>query len=135
LRCFKNGEAWKMSDPDARYIFVDEHVLGPLSIDKLFRMAKSGDIEPATLFWSEREQEWRAISGIMEDLYPSSEKIADMKSSGIQRCTILGSGTGEDCPACQSVCDKVFTLDEFPGLPPVGCECIPWCRCAVIAAS
>ena len=70
----------------------------------------------------------------VEDVVPSSERIAELREAGISFCQILSSGHNDECDACRAILDRKMPLDAFPGLPPDGCECVPWCRGVVIAA-
>jgi hypothetical protein len=116
---------------ESRNLRYRGQVLGPHSLAHLYRMATDGKIDHAAEFLSASTNEWRPLSGIMEDFYPSKEKLEQMRESGITKVTILGSG--EDCPACHSLQQTIYPIDEPPMLPPEGCKCVPWCRCEVVA--
>ena len=104
--------------------------LGPLTIDRLYRMALRGDVNHTAKFWSDREQAWLPLVGIMFDIEPS--RIDDMKSAGITKVQVSGSGS-EDCPACKALEGKIYSINDIPTLPPPNCTCVPWCRSMVIA--
>ncbi len=115
---------------DKRNIRFRGEELGEFSIDKLYRMASRGDIDHAAEFWSQQAHDWLPLAGIIFDLNPSS--LDDLKSAGITRVEILGSGM-DDCPACEAIQGRDYPITEVPTLPPPGCTCAPWCRCTEIA--
>jgi hypothetical protein len=94
------------------------------------RMSASGEVGPATLFWSEARQQWLPFTGVMFDIEPS--RLQDMAAAGIEKVGVLGSGQG-DCPACSALVGKEFPISAVPNLPPVDCMCVPWCRLLFIA--
>jgi hypothetical protein len=121
-----------MSDPESRWIFRENDPEGPFSVDDLFRMAKRGDVDHKTLFWSESSQQWQPLTGLMFDIQPTD--LSQFFQAGIKLIEIIDSGTGEDCPQCIALTGKKFPLESTPVLPPPECTCIPWCRCVVVAS-
>jgi hypothetical protein len=115
---------------DKRKIRFQNEELGELSIDRLYRMASRGDIDHTAEFWSDREQAWRPLAGIIFDMSPSNTD--SMISAGITKVEVLGSGSG-DCPACTALQGKIYPIDSVPTLPPSDCTCVPWCRSILIA--
>jgi hypothetical protein len=115
---------------DKRKIRFQGQELGILSLDRLYRMATRGDVDHTAEFWSEREQAWRSLAGIMFDIEPPHTD--DMRSAGITTVQITGSGS-DDCPACKALEGKVYPIDSIPTLPPSDCTCIPWCRSLAVA--
>jgi hypothetical protein len=109
---------------DCRWIWEGNEAQGPYSIPALFKMATSGDIAPATLFWSESSQAWKQLSALLFDLEPS--RLSQMASAGIKRVKVLGCG--DDCEACAAFAGKVYSISSPPSIPPVDCQCVPWCR-------
>ena len=105
--------------------------MGSHSIRDLYRMATRGEINYTAEFWSEKEQSWQPLAGLIFDFSPS--RVDDMRSAGITKVEILGSGSDDDCPICAGLQKRVFGIDEVPVLPPAGCTCVPWCRCIEIA--
>lgn len=104
--------------------------IGILSIKKIDRMATRGELDHAADFWSERALEWMPLEGIIFDLQPSN--LDDLKSSGITRVEIIGSGMN-DCPVCEAIQGRDYPIAEVPMLPHPGCMCVPWSRCTEIA--
>jgi hypothetical protein len=115
---------------DSQKIRFGGRELGSFSIDQLYRMALKGEVDHTAEYWSERQQSWCSLAGIICDLYPS--RVAEMKKSGIAKIEILGSGE-EDCPSCAALQLRIYPIDKVPALPPEGCTCVPWCRCVEIA--
>jgi hypothetical protein len=115
---------------DQRKFRFQGQELGIFPIDRLYRMASRGEINHTAEFWSERENSWRPLAGIIFDLDPPNTN--NMKSAGIAKVKILGSGS-HDCPACRALGKKVYLIDDVPTLPPANCTCVPWCRSIVIA--
>ena len=115
---------------DNRKIRFRGEELGVLSIDRLYRMASRREVDHTAEFWSDREQAWRPLTGIIFDLYPP--RTDDMKAAGIKKVEVLGGGRG-DCPACRAIRGKTYPIDDAPTLPPPDCTCVPWCRSLVIA--
>lgn len=122
---------WDM--PETFYVWVEGEQYGPFSLSKLGEMRVEGRLPQTTLYWSEHYKEWRSITLILNDHYPSADRVRNMREAGITYCKILGAGHGDECPACLEQIERVMPLDEFAGTPPPGCTCIPWCRCVVIA--
>lgn len=61
-------------------------------------------------------------------------RLADLKSVGITRVKILGSGWSEDCEVCRSDWDKLYPIDQCPSLPHEECTCEEnGCRCVAVA--
>ena len=116
---------------DDRQVRVGGEERGTYSVADLYNMAERGEIDHTAQFWSERLNNWRPIAGIIFDLYPS--RLDDMKSAGITKVEILGSGSGDECPACKSLLGRKYPIAEVPDLPPEACACIPWCRCIEVA--
>lgn len=121
-----------MDDSDRRYIFIENEIAGPYSLQKLMRMAQHGEINHRTLFWSERETHWLELYGILFDYHPN--RIESMVEAGIEYIEVIGSGVGDDCLTCKSLHGVVFPIGEIPKLPPDDCSCIPWCRSLYIAS-
>ena len=104
---------------------------GPYTEAQLREKIRRHDITPEMLYWSERLQQWRPIRAMKcED---HSERLAEMRRSGVKRVEFADSGTREDCRICSELADKRFIIYEAPTLPPAGCQCEPWCRSKVIA--
>lgn len=71
-------------------------------------MARAGEINFATLFWSELRQQWEPLSGMLNDF--ARRSIDEFIATGIRFVTVLGSGTVEDCAACSELQDRVLPL-------------------------
>jgi hypothetical protein len=117
---------------DNRKIRFQGKDLGSHSIRALDRMATRGEINHTAEFWSETEQAWCPLAGIIFDFSPP--RLDDMRSAGITKVRILGSGS-EDCPACAALQEIVYAIEEVPKLPLAACTCVPWCRCVEIAVA
>ncbi len=120
---------------DERRIRVRGEELGAIDLEDLYEMAMSGEIDHTAEFWSLRQKRWCPLAGIIEDLETSvtaSKALAQMSEAGITRAKIVGSGTGDDCPACRALAG-VYPIDQVPTPPPADCTCVPWCRCLVQA--
>jgi len=121
--------------PETFFVWVQGEQYGPFSLPKLYEMRLEGRLLQSTLYWSEHYKEWRGIVSIMQDHYPSADRLRQIRESGITHCKILGPGDGTECPACASLVDRIMHKDEVPVLPPAECQCTPWFRCVVVAAS
>jgi hypothetical protein len=115
---------------DNRKIRFQGEEMGSHSIRDLYRMATRGEINHTAEFWSEQEQSWRPLAGIIFDFSPP--RLDDMRRAGITKVKILGSGS-DDCRVCTALQKRVYGIDEVPTLPPADCTCVPWCRCVEIA--
>lgn len=117
---------------DTRWLWIDEQLSGPYSVDQLYRVAQREEIGPQTLFWSDSRQVWLPLTGVMFDIEPAG--FRQVCKSGITRAMVLDSGTGEDCSACHALTGSTYPIAAVPTLPPAGCTCFPWCRCTIIGA-
>jgi GYF domain 2 len=117
---------------DSRWIWRYDQRSGPFTVAQLTRLARDGEINHRTLFWSERRAEWLPLRGLLFDLFPG--QLVDMRRVGIQRMRVLGSGLDSDCAACKRLADQVYPISKPPVLPPRRCTCNPWCRCTIVAA-
>jgi hypothetical protein len=122
-----------MSDDPKRWIWYYESLSGRFKIDRLYQMAMDKEIDFTTWFWSEIDQSWKPLSGLMFDFEPDAFRIKQMSEAGITRVKVLGSG-GEDCEACRALTNKVFAIESLPALPPENCRCVPWCRLIFVAS-
>jgi len=59
--------------------------------------------------------------------------LQEIKSAGIQRVRVLGSGSVGDCQVCRSDSEVVYPVAQAPVLPHVGCCCPNGCRCILVA--
>ena len=118
---------------DARCLLIDEQRSGPFTVQQLYRMAKRGEIDNRTFFWSERSKKWLPLPHLLCDMYPDDDKLNQMRDCGIKRVKVIGSGWNDECDSCRNVIDHTFQIDPAPELPPEGCNCTPWCRCIIIA--
>jgi hypothetical protein len=119
---------------DERKIRFNGMELGPYTVDRLFRAVTSKEFDHTTEYFSERQQAWRSIVGLLEDYYPVAEKIKRMREDGITSVKIVSGSDREDCPACRAITDQIYQIDHVPTLPPAGCKCVPWCCCIVLAS-
>ena len=71
--------------------------LGAFKLQKLYRAVTRGDFEKPLEFLSIRTNEWLPLAGILEDFYPTPEKVKQMKEAGFSKVKFLDSG-GDDCP-------------------------------------
>jgi len=117
--------------PHKRRVRFQGNDVGSYSVDRLYRMATHGEIDHTAEFWSEREQAWRPLAGIIFDFYPS--RLDEMKAAGITKVEVIGSGWDNECPACRALFRREYDIADAPALPPKNCTCVPWCRCGVIA--
>jgi len=60
-------------------------------------------------------------------------QLQEMKSVGIKRVKILGSGSSDVCPICKSVNEKIYRIDAAPILPHENCTCENGCCCLLVA--
>ena len=98
------------------------------------QLIKEYGTEVSGEFWSERDREWKPMAGIMNDFSPSpDERLASAISAGIQWVKVLDSGQPDDCTACKSLAGRRYPIAQAPRLPPLGCSCLPWCRCVTIS--
>ena len=102
---------------------------GPFTVDRLYRMWKSGDIDNRTPFWSERSKKWLPLLHLLQDMYPDRDRLDQMRQAGITRVKLLDSALAENCDACRKLAGQTCSIDNAPELPPDGCTCSPWCGC------
>ena len=107
--------------------------LGALTTDRIHRMARRGEIDHTAEFWSPTLRRWRPLPEFMEDLYPSAERLNQMRQAGVEDVKLLAGVPGEDCSACSAHADKVMPISKAFPLPPPGCACLPWCRMIYVA--
>jgi hypothetical protein len=117
-----------MPEDSRRYISRIGRTEGPYTVDEIYDMIAAKKADFNTLFWSERKQAWKSITGLMLDVDP--DKIDQFLSAGVKQVTILGSG-GQDCHACTQLVNKVYPISRQPVLPPITCRCVPWCRLVI----
>jgi hypothetical protein len=118
---------------EAFWIWWYEQQSGPFTMRRLMSMAKEGEIDGDTLFWSDRRNEWIPLRGILQDLYP--DRLDGPRQAGIKWVKFIDSGTGEDCEVCRGLNGKTFPIEAAPAMPPPGCECSPWCRSLLTTAT
>jgi hypothetical protein len=111
-----------------RYISRIGRTEGPYTVDEIHDMIVEQKADFNTLFWSERKQGWKSITGLMLDIDP--DNLDKFLEAGVKEIKILGSG-GKDCFACSKLVDKVYPISKQPVLPPITCRCFPWCRLVV----
>jgi len=117
---------------DAYWLWKDQQRTGPFKIQKLYRMAKRGEIDNHTPFWSERRQKWLPLLHLLCDMYPDRDRLDQMRDVGIKRVKVIGSGL-DDCDACRKLTGQLYATENAPQLPPKDCTCTPWCRCTIAA--
>ena len=61
-----------------------------------------------------------------------TDRLREMKKSGIKQVKPLASGRSDECPHCKALSGIIFSIDEFPEYPPNGCNCVPNCGCVVV---
>jgi hypothetical protein len=115
------------------YLWIDGKKAGPFSFYHLGRMARDGEIDRKTLFWSVTKCSWLLLGEILSSSYPSNERVAEMSDARIEFVEFLGSGTGTDCPTCTALNGRRYPIGQAPKLPPEGCTYEPWCRSVLIA--
>ena len=119
-----------MADDPKRWIWQYGQAQGPYTVDQLWRMAMLKEINSKTLFWSEKGQIWKTLSGLIFDIEP--DRLDQMIKAGITRVQVLVSRE-KDCKVCSALPDKIFSIQSPPVLPPEGCRCRPWCKLILIA--
>ena len=60
-------------------------------------------------------------------------RLQEMKSAGIQRVKVLGSGGRGRCEACRSDDQMAYPIDRAPVLPHEVCGCQTGCGCILVA--
>ncbi len=121
---------------DKRKIRFEGNEEGPYSIDKLYRMAMRGDFDHTAVFFSEKQNQWLPIAGIIEDLettVTTHERLKQMKEAGIEKVEFLPGDAKTDCASCRAIAKKIHPIDDVPKVPPDDCKCIPWCRLCMVA--
>jgi hypothetical protein len=106
---------------------------GTYTIERLYQARMSGEFDGTAEFFSDRKKEWIPLVRILEDLYPSEDKIQGLRAVNVSKVTILGTGTKGDCPACNALISHVYSIDNVPTIPPADCCCVPWCGLVVVA--
>jgi len=115
-----------MAAPDSRrYISRVGKTEGPFTIDEIYDMVIARKMDHNAMFWSESKKSWKFLPGLMLDVDP--DHLDQFIKDGVKQVRVQGSGP-KDCPACSVLADKIFPVDNPPLLPPVGCQCVPWCR-------
>ena len=117
-----------MPEDTRRYISRTGRTEGPYTLDEIYDMVAAKKADFNTLFWSEKKQGWKSITGIMLDVDP--DNLDKFLEAGVKQVKIIGSG-GTDCFYCAKLVDKIFPISKQPILPPIDCRCIPWCRLVV----
>jgi hypothetical protein len=116
-----------------RRIRFEGEELGEFSVRQVMRMAERGQINHMAEYWSEKGQEWRRLPSFISDFDDLPDRLPQMKAAGITRVEVL-RGDANDCPACKEI-QRVHSIEQAPVLPPLGCTCVPWCRCTLAAAT
>jgi hypothetical protein len=111
-----------------RYISRIGQTEGPYTVDEIYAMIADKQADYNTLFWSERKQAWKSITGLILDIDP--DKTDEFLKAGVKEIKVLGSD-GKDCYACAALVNKTFPINRQPVLPPVACRCVPWCRLVI----
>jgi hypothetical protein len=122
-----------VSNADTREIRFRGTPRGTYTIDRLYRACMSGEFDGTAEFFSDRKKEWIHLVAILEDFYPSADKIQTLRAINISTVKILGTGTEGDCPACNALTTHVYPIDDVPTIPPADCCCVPWCGLVVVA--
>lgn len=117
---------------DKRYLKLEGKKAGPFSLRQIMRMTELGEADYTTEFWARSTKSWQPLSKMLWDFEPC--RVDEMKEAGITKVEVLGTGTGQDCPACLELQGRVFHIDDKPELPPPNCTCLPWCRSMFVAA-
>ncbi len=117
-----------MPEDSRRYISRTGRTEGPYTVDEIHDMIAAKKADFNTLFWSERKQAWKSITGLMLDIDP--DKIDEFLKAGVKEVKVIGSD-GNECTACFHLVDKIFPVSRQPVLPPVDCRCVPWCRLVI----
>ena len=60
-------------------------------------------------------------------------RLQEMKSAGIHRVKVLGSGDRADCQVCRLDDQVLYPIDHAPVLPTKGAVVGTGCRCDLIA--
>ena len=60
-------------------------------------------------------------------------QLQEMKSAGIHRVKVLGSGVRGRCEACRSDDQMAYLIDRAPVLPHEVCGCQTGCGCILVA--
>lgn len=106
---------------------------GSYTIARLHDAVTSGELNHTAEFFSERKQKWLPVPGIMEDFFPSEERLLQLRDKGITKVKMLESGTQGECPLCKKIGNRAYLIDQVPVIPPEGCQCIPWCGLSVVS--
>jgi hypothetical protein len=117
-----------MPEDTRRYISRIGRTEGPYTVDELYNMITSNQADYNTLFWSERKQAWKSVTGLMLDIDP--DQIEQFLRDGVKQVRIDGS-SGKHCYACATLVNRIFPISRQPVLPPLACRCIPWCQLVV----
>jgi hypothetical protein len=54
-------------------------------------MAKRGEIDNHTLFWSDRRQQLLPLAHLLADIYPTDENLKQMRDAGIKRVQVIST--------------------------------------------
>jgi hypothetical protein len=103
---------------DAHWLWKDQQRRGPFTVQQVYRMAKRGEINNHTPFWSERSQQWLPLLHLLKDMYPDRDQLDQMRNAGIKRVKVIGSGLDDDCDACRKLTGQLYAIDDAPELPP-----------------
>lgn len=80
---------------------------------------------------SERRPSDAEIAAAFAD--QQKERISQMVEAGVKYVQFIGTGNGDECPACAAVIDKRYPIRAAPEFPPPGCTCDPYFQCLLIA--
>lgn len=111
---------------------VGDVEMEPVTLEEISAAAEEGEYDASALYWSDKFEKWMPVTGILNE--EGENPLESMKGTSLKKVMILGSGTGQDCPACSALDGRKFPVEEAPSLPPAECTCIPWCRSVLVPA-
>ena len=115
-----------MSDQNAdmRWLRKNEQRTGPFTVQQLYRMAKRGEIDRHTVFWSDRRQQWLRLAYLLDDIYPTKENLNQMRVAGIKRVKVINTDWNDladwanTCDTCRKLNGQIYSINTAPELPP-----------------
>jgi len=114
-----------------RHASFDENVISKLRVSAA-EMHLWGTNKPSAIGLN-AGFDWAVESRMILFSALGAKRLEEMKSAGIKRVKILGSGSSDVCSICKSANDKVYRIDAAPTLPHENCTCENGCCCLLVA--
>jgi hypothetical protein len=107
-----------------RWLWIDGQASGPYSESQIHRLLVRGEANSDTLYWHEASEEWRPLTHYLDDFHAA--QLDEIRRAGHSKVEFVAGRTEEECPVCQALHGRRFSIKEPPAIPPEGCTCEPW---------